>query len=83
MEFYRKIVDFSRIRSWIVGVEDEHAGHLTTTTAPVDNKKVKPKSLNSFSMICFMSHLQLQSGTCDFKVPFKFKISIWILKSDS
>ena len=28
-----KIVDLSGIRTRIVGVEDEHADHLTTTTA--------------------------------------------------
>ena len=33
-QFYRKIVDLSRIRIWIVGVEGEHADHLTTTSAP-------------------------------------------------
>ena len=32
-KFYRKIVGFSRIRTWIVGVEGEHADPLTTTTA--------------------------------------------------
>ena len=32
-QFYRKIVDLSGIRTWIVGVEGEHADHLTTTTA--------------------------------------------------
>ena len=31
-QFYRKIVDFSRIRSLILVVEGEHTGHLTTTT---------------------------------------------------
>ena len=31
--FYRKIVDLSGIRTRIVGVEGEHADHLTTTTA--------------------------------------------------
>ena len=30
---YRKIVDLSGIRTRIVGVEGEHADHLTTTTA--------------------------------------------------
>ena len=33
IQFYRKIVDFSEIRSQIVGVDAEHADHLTTTTA--------------------------------------------------
>ena len=32
-QFYRKIVDLSRIRTRIVGVEGKHADHLTTTTA--------------------------------------------------
>ena len=32
-QFYRKIVDHSGIRTRIVGVEGEHADHLTTTTA--------------------------------------------------
>ena len=32
-QFYRKIVDLSGIRTRIVGVEGEHADHLTTTTA--------------------------------------------------
>ena len=31
--FYRKIVDFVRIWTWIVRVDGEHADHLTTTTA--------------------------------------------------
>jgi len=30
---YKKSVDFSRIRTQIVGVKDKHADHLTTTTA--------------------------------------------------
>ena len=30
---YGQIVDFSGIPSWIVGIEGEHADHLTTTTA--------------------------------------------------
>ena len=30
--FYRKIVDPSRIQTWIVGVEGEHADRLNTTT---------------------------------------------------
>ena len=30
---YRKTVGFSRIQTQIVGVEGEHADHLTTTTA--------------------------------------------------
>ena len=30
--FYRKIVDPSRIQTWIVGVEGKHADHLNTTT---------------------------------------------------
>ena len=34
-QFYRKIVDLSGIRTRIVGVEGEHADHLTTTTAQV------------------------------------------------
>ena len=33
MQFYRKIVCFSRIRTQIVGVEGEPIDHLTTTTA--------------------------------------------------
>ena len=33
IQFYRKIVDFSGIRTQIVGIEGEHADHLTTTTA--------------------------------------------------
>ena len=33
-QFYRKMADFSGIRSQIVGVEGEHADHLTTTTWP-------------------------------------------------
>ena len=32
IQFYRKIVDFNRIRTHIVGVEGEHADHLPTTT---------------------------------------------------
>ena len=32
-QFYRKIVDLSGIWTRIVGVEGEHADHLTTTTA--------------------------------------------------
>ena len=31
-QFYRKILDFSGIWTWIVGVEGEHANHFTTTT---------------------------------------------------
>ena len=31
--FYRKTVGFSRIRTQIIRVEGEHADHLTTTTA--------------------------------------------------
>ena len=34
-QFYRKIVYFRGIRTRIVGVEGEHADHLTTTTAPL------------------------------------------------
>ena len=33
IQFYRKSVDFNRIRTQIVGVEGEHTDHLTTTTA--------------------------------------------------
>ena len=33
-KFYRKIVDVSGIWTWIMGVEGEHADHLTTTTTP-------------------------------------------------
>ena len=32
-QFYSKIVDYSRNRTRIVGVEGEHADHLTTTMA--------------------------------------------------
>ena len=32
-QFYRKIVNFSGIRTLIVRAEGEHADHLTTTTA--------------------------------------------------
>ena len=32
-QFYRKIVDFSRIRTPFVEVGDENADHFTTTTA--------------------------------------------------
>ena len=34
--FYRKIVNFSGIRTLIVRVEGKHADHLTTTTAQKD-----------------------------------------------
>ena len=34
-QYYRKTIGFSRIRTRIVGVEGEHADHLTTTTAPL------------------------------------------------
>ena len=30
LKFYIKTVGFSGIRTWIVGVEGEHADHLTT-----------------------------------------------------
>ena len=33
----QKTEGFSGIRTWIVGVEDKHADHLTTTTAKYDN----------------------------------------------
>ena len=33
LQFYKKIVDFSRVRTRIVGIEGEHDDHLTTTTA--------------------------------------------------
>ena len=35
--FFRKTVSFSGIRTWIGGVEGDHADHLTTTTAPIEN----------------------------------------------
>ena len=34
-QFYRKIVDFSGIRTQIIGVEGKHADHLTITMAIV------------------------------------------------
>ena len=36
-QFYRKTVVCSRIWTQIVGVEDKHTDHLTTTTAPQNN----------------------------------------------
>ena len=32
IQLYRKIIGFSKIQTWIVGVEGEHADQLTTTT---------------------------------------------------
>ena len=34
-QYYRKTIDFSGIRTRIVGKEDEHADHLATTTAHI------------------------------------------------
>ena len=41
IQFYRKIVDSSRIRTQIVGVEGEHADHLTTTTTVLIKQMLK------------------------------------------
>ena len=38
-------VGFSRIRTWIIRVEDEHADHLTTATAKYRNISLVPMSL--------------------------------------
>ena len=37
-QYCRKIVGFSGIRTWIVGVEGEYANHLTTTTTQLGKK---------------------------------------------
>ena len=39
-----KIVDFSAIRTGIVGVENEHADHLTTTTTTAQIRNLLYKS---------------------------------------
>ena len=33
IQFYRKIVDFSGIRTQVIRIEGEHTDHLTITTA--------------------------------------------------
>ena len=51
-QFYRKIVDLSGIRTRFVGVEGEHADHLTTTTAPIDTQVSVAVSFRYFSCQC-------------------------------
>ena len=53
-QFYRKNVDFSGIRTRIVGVEGEYADHLTTTTAQhwqvLFNIKIRRPHIRLFAM---------------------------------
>ena len=44
--FIEKTVGFSRIQTWIVGAEGEHADHSTTTTALVFNMFILPRYLD-------------------------------------
>ena len=44
--FIEKTIGFSRIQTWIVGAEGEHADHSTTTTALVFNMFILPRYLD-------------------------------------
>ena len=51
-QFYRvNFVDFSTIRTWIVGLEGKHADHLTTTMAHFVNAFSRGTCLNKYSCL--------------------------------
>ena len=67
-QFYRKTLGFSGIRTWIVGVEGEHADHLTTTTAHL-GKASDQSTSNDFKILAGLGRLvrfSQRSGTTHF-----------------
>ena len=67
-QFYRKIVDHSGIRTRIVGVEGEHADHLTTTTALPNYIFVCGRSPKTLELLEFLLFLLLRSDYVDYDI---------------
>ena len=59
-KFYRKTVSFSEICTWIVVVESEHAGHLTTTSDIYSQSLTWSPDQNSFILFQPNSHVKVK-----------------------